>query len=127
MSDFERQYEFTRSLYNMELHDKFSIKAIYLAYHNADPSPLYSMPNQIISGYVPDAYSFYYFVLETSSIKTGYLTKSAIRGARLTFNLSAGDWSLKLVAIDPNDPEILNELERQQAVNLIEFIDLFGM
>ena len=26
MSDFERQYEFTRSLYDMELHDKFSNK-----------------------------------------------------------------------------------------------------
>ena len=101
-----------------DLYDKFKIALIYLAYHNAEnlsTTPL--VQSLSISGYYIDSMSFYYFILETSADK---------EDMRLTFNLPMDSWELS--GVQANDlSEKLNKLEKQQAINMMEFIDLFGM
>jgi len=106
-----------------DLYDKFDIKVIYLAYHEADGTvSTQSTGNMGMSGVIEfDSLSFYYFIFEQDN-------GSEIR---LTFNLPVSIWELS--EITPDDPlfktqisERLDKLEKQQAINLIEFMDLFG-
>lgn len=100
-----------------ELYDKLDIKTIHLAYHDVAAMSVISTQNIGQSGYVVDSLSFHYFILETFPNK---------KIMRLTFNLPIGLWELSdLPSINLN--ERLNKLEKQQAINLMEFIDLFGM
>jgi len=106
------EYEMSAS----ELYNKLDIKVIHLAYHNVGTS-IISIQTMGCSGYVVDSLDFYYFILETFPNK---------KTMRLTFNLPAGLWEL---SDEPpaNLDERLNKLEKQQAINLMEFTDLFGM
>jgi len=100
-----------------ELYDKLGIKVVHLAYHDVAAASVISAQNIGCSGYMIDSLSFHYFILETFPNK---------KTMRLTFNLPAGLWEL---SDEPpaNLDERLNKLEKQQAINLMEFIDLFGM
>ncbi len=103
-----------------ELYNKFDIKTIYLAYHDADLiaiGQIGSPGNMGMSGYVLDSISFYYFILKQND-------ESELK---LAFNLSSGSWNLNDSSHDLDSSEKIRKLDRQNAINLIGFIDLFGM
>lgn len=115
-------YTYGNSQYDIspaELYSKFDIKAIYLAYHDDDSfafGQIGSVGNIGMSGYVMDSVSFYYFILEQKN-KNEF---------RLTFNLLSDLWELNDVQ-SLSISEKIKELDKQTAIKLIEFIDLFGM